>query len=176
MTAANEGRIDPAVIAALYVEFADDLRAFLIGVLRDGDLASEALQATFTKALEVGHTSRHETRKGWLFRVAYHEAIGIRRKQSLQRKSIQRIALSQKNGDEQPEESISRLETVAQVRSAMGLLPEEQQQVVRMRIYEEKTFAVIAEEIGAPLGTVLTRMRLALKKLHREFESKETGD
>ena len=176
MTAANEGRIDPTVIAALYVEFADDLRAFLIGVLRDGDLANEALQATFTKALEVGHTSRHETRKGWLFRVAYHEAIGIRRKQTLQRKSIQRLALTPKRADEQPEESVNRQETVSQVRLAMNQLPAEQQQVVRMRIYEEKTFAVIAEEIGAPLGTVLTRMRLALKKLHREFESKEAED
>ncbi len=30
-----------------------------------------------------------------------------------------------------------------------------------MRIYEEKSFAEIAEELSAPLGTVLTRMRLA---------------
>lgn len=175
MTAEN-GRIDPAVIAGLYVEFADDLRAFLIGVLRDGDLANEALQATFAKALEVGHTSREETRKGWLFRVAYHEAIGIRRKQSLQRKSMQRLAWSHAKQGDQPEENISRLETVSLVRAAMGRLSEEQQQVVRMRIYEEKTFAAIAEEIGAPLGTVLTRMRLALKKLHREFDSSESGE
>ncbi|MCA9247413.1 MAG: hypothetical protein KDA42_09870, partial [Planctomycetales bacterium] len=44
-------------------------------------------------------------------------------------------------------------------------LPSEQREVVRMRIYEEKKFAEIAAELELPLGTVLTRMRLALKKL-----------
>jgi RNA polymerase sigma-70 factor (ECF subfamily) len=41
--------------------------------------------------------------------------------------------------------------------------------VVRKRIYEDKTFRVIAEEMGAPLGTVLTRMRSALAKLRKRL-------
>ena len=55
----------------------------------------------------------------------------------------------------------------------MERLPVEQRRVIRMRIYEDKTFAVIAEELGAPLGTVLTRMRLALRKLEAELDVKE---
>jgi RNA polymerase sigma-70 factor (ECF subfamily) len=42
-----------------------------------------------------------------------------------------------------------------------------------MRIYEEKTFATIAEELGIPLGTALGRMRTALQKLQRRFRSGE---
>jgi hypothetical protein len=34
----SDGRIDPAVVAALYLEHGDELRAFLTGVLRNGDL------------------------------------------------------------------------------------------------------------------------------------------
>ena len=139
----------------IFLEEADDIR----------ELASYGFDG-----VEVYHPS-HNAGK-----IEQLEAIGIRRKQTLQRKSIQRLALSNVKTDEQPDEKISRLETVVEVRSAMARLPAEQQQVVRMRIYEEKTFAAIAEEIGAPLGTVLTRMRLALQKLHREFDSKETGD
>ena len=37
--------------------------------------------------------------------------------------------------------------------------------MVEQRIYGEKTFAVIAEELKVPLGTVLTRNRLAMEKL-----------
>ena len=44
-----------------------------------------------------------------------------------------------------------------------------------MRIYEEKTFAVIAEELSIPLGTVLTRMRLALKRLSRQIRGTGNG-
>ncbi|MBT4866073.1 MAG: RNA polymerase subunit sigma-24, partial [Planctomycetaceae bacterium] len=46
---------------------------------------------------------------------------------------------------------------------------------VCMRIYDEKTFQVIADELNLPLGTVLTRMRLALKKLAACFESDESS-
>ena len=41
---------------------------------------------------------------------------------------------------------------------------------MRMRIYEEKTFAVIAKELGIPLGTALGRMRTALMKLKTKLE------
>jgi len=43
----------------------------------------------------------------------------------------------------------------------------------RGTIYEEKTFAVIAEELGIPLGTALARMRSALEKLRRRLSSEE---
>ena len=63
-----------------------------------------------------------------------------------------------------------RAETIQLVRRAIRELPAEQQQVVRMRIYENKTFAVIAAELGIPLGTALGRMRTALIKLRVKLE------
>jgi RNA polymerase sigma-70 factor (ECF subfamily) len=56
------------------------------------------------------------------------------------------------------------------MRGAIELLPDEQQRIVRMRIYEQKTFAVISEELNIPLGTALSRMRSALAKLRSRFE------
>ena len=96
MTSDEPVRIDPAVVAALYVEHADELRAFLIGVLRNSELAGEVLQATFTKAVEVAHTAREETRKGWLFKVAFNEAMLVRRRQWQQEQSVRRLALESK--------------------------------------------------------------------------------
>ena len=49
----------------------------------------------------------------------------------------------------------------------------EQQTVTRMRIVEQKKFTEIAHELQLPLGTVLTRMRLALEKLRRVLAEKE---
>ena len=171
LTGSTDGRLEPGVVAALYVKHADELRAFLTGVLRDGELAGEALQATFTKAVEQGHTAQPEKIKGWLFRVSYNEAMAIRRRQQVQQKSYKKLAWNQNLTSHAPEDALVRWEEVERVRVALGNLPDEQQQVVRMRIYDEKTFAVIAQELGLPLGTVLTRMRLALKKLTVCFES-----
>ena len=44
-------------------------------------------------------------------------------------------------------------------------LPEEQRQVLRLRFFENRTFAEIAESMQIPIGTALSRMRLALERL-----------
>jgi RNA polymerase sigma factor (sigma-70 family) len=177
-TQAETPRIDSAVVAELYQRHAEELGLFLKGVLRNSDLAAEALQNTFAKAVESGHTAREESLKGWLFRVAFHEAMLIRRRDQMHERSLRQMARdsqSMTNPSERPDERLARSETLAEVRQALTELPPDQRQVVQMRIYEEKTFAEIASELSAPLGTVLTRMRLAMKKLSREIR-KTTSD
>ena len=173
MTTTNEVRIDPAVIAALYLDHGDELRAFLVGVLKDHDLANEALQATFIKAMEQGHTAHEETRKGWLFRVAFHEALAIKRRSKTYDNNLRKMAWSRPNPEpHSPDDRLCRWETIVNVRKALEGLPANQREIVHLRIYEEKTFAEIAEELKVPLGTVLTRMRSAMRKLETFFETK----
>lgn len=167
------GRIDPAVVANLYLQHGEELRRFLLGVLRDPQLVGDCLQATFAKAIEVGHTTREETRKGWLFRVAYHEAMAVRRRDSTGDRIVRQLAWSRDSAAAGPDEPVLRFEVVEAVRRAIDELPPDQQQMVRMRIYEEKTFAVIADELGIPLGTALGRMRTALIKLRRMLEESD---
>lgn len=159
--------LDPAVAAALYVQHGEELRRFLIGVLRDSQLASDVLQTTFVKLVECGGPSAEESRKAWLFRVAYHEALAQRRRQNLGSEVLRRVAWrsGESTSHIPADESLVRFETVHAIHEALQTLPAEQQQVVRKRIFEEKTFATIAAELGIPLGTALARMRAALAKL-----------
>ena len=163
----SDARLDPAIVAALFVEHADELRRFVQGILRRADLAQDVLQATFVKAIEQGHTARSETRKGWLFRVAYHEAITLRRRQAVQVKAQGELASRGLRDVLGPADQLTHRETLARVREALQRLPAEQRQVVQLRMYDEKKFVTIAEELGLPLGTVLTRMQLALRKLRK---------
>lgn len=169
-------------VAALYLQHSEELRCFLVGLLRDSQLAADVLQATFVKMVERGGDTQEESRKAWLFRVAYHEAMAIRRRDAVGDKIVKRIA---EDGDPRndaargiPEDSLIRHESVERVREALEHLPPDQRQVVRMRIYEEKTFAVIAEELKIPLGTALGRMRSALIKLRVRLadETNQNGE
>jgi len=161
--------LDPSLVAALYVEHGEELRRFLLGILRDAQLAADVLQATFAKMVQRGHETRQETRKAWLFRVAYHEAMAIRRREGVGDKVLRRVAWHT-NGTAGPaDEPVIRFEAVTAVREALDALPPDQRQVVRMRIYDEKTFATIAKELKIPLGTALGRMRSALIKLRARF-------
>ena len=70
----------PDPVASLYAALAPELRRFVLGVVRDPELADDVMQATFVKAIEQGHEARAETARGWLFRVAFHEALAARRR------------------------------------------------------------------------------------------------
>ncbi len=161
----------PCPIASLFADLASELRRFVLGVVRDPDLADDVMQATFLKALEHGHEVRIETSRGWLFRVAFHEALASRRRTSTRDEGNRRLArLRPRPDDAPPDDPLIRVETVALVREALGKLPEEQRRVVLARVYEDKTFAEIAGETGLPLGTVLTRMRRALEKMRKTLK------
>ena len=173
-------KLDATVVAALYVEHGEELRRFLQGILRDAQLASDVLQATFVKMTERGHQTRESSRKAWLFRVAYNEAMAVRRRQSLGEKIVRNVAGQsaawQSNGASETDDPLVRMESVQIVREALSELPPEQRQLVRMRIYEEKTFAVIAKELSIPLGTALARMRSAMIKLRAKLDNNPDQD
>lgn len=169
MTADGPSRIDPAVVAALFLEQEGALRRFLVGVLRDRQMANDALQNTFAKMIERGHEVQEESRKAWLFRVAFNEAMLLRRRGSTGDRVLRQAVWTRRQEETRSDERLIQLEEVEKVRDALDQLPSDQQRIVRMRIYEEKTFAVIAEELGIPLGTALARMRAALGKLRRHL-------
>jgi len=166
---------DPAArarVAALYEAHAAELKRFVLGVVRDPETAGDVLQSTFSKALEAGHAARPETIKGWLFRVAYHEALVLKRRERAGDKARRRLStlgLAGRSSDVDPGPSavdgLIRGELAAAVRSALDALPDPQRRVVIARMYDDQTFAEIARASGLPLGTVLTRMRLGLARL-----------
>jgi RNA polymerase sigma-70 factor (ECF subfamily) len=57
------------------------------------------------------------------------------------------------------------------VRKALANLPDEQATIVRLSFFAEKPHAEIARELGIPLGTVKSRVRLALNRLRNLLDS-----
>jgi RNA polymerase sigma-70 factor (ECF subfamily) len=162
--------LSPEYVAAMVAAHGQELERFLLGVLRDSATAADCLQATFTKLLERGHESRPETRRAWLFKVAFQEAMLAKRKATTGDRVLRKAAWGLNLQSESPDGQAIRVESVEQVRQALDALPPEQRKVVWMRIYEEKTFAVIADELQIPIGTALGRMRTALIKLRKSLE------
>jgi len=144
----------------VYEEHSVGLGRFLLGLLRNEAAAADALQTTFIRLLEKGHTvEKQSALKSWLFRVAYNEAMLIRRKASRG---------ADRGNDDRLSQSVHfaiQQEDIQQVREALKKLPDAQRTVVEMRIYEGLKFREIADELDQPLGTVLARMQAGLKKL-----------
>lgn len=174
-------RLDLVHLAALYVEHSLELRRFLRGVLRSEELAEEALQNAFVKAIEVGGVANPASIKGWLFRVAMNEALAVRRRQKVHQKAIERRAAEEllpkrRVERDSPAGGLIHREKIETVRRAIAQLTAEQRQVVQMRIDQNKTFATIADELKLPLGTVLSRMQAALRRLRSELDERQVHE
>jgi len=159
-----------AEVAALHNAHAEELLRYLIGLLRDPQLANDVLQMTFVKLVQRGGDTKEKSRKSWLFRVAHHEAMAIRRRDNTGDRIIKKNAWGKDFSTQSADAPLVRFEEIEAVREAIETLPVEQQEVVRMRIYDELKFAEIAEKLEIPLGTALGRMRAALAKLKQALE------
>jgi len=161
-------------LAELYREHQSGLRLFLLGLVRDAAEADEVLQQAFLKLLESWHMVEPQTAKGWLYTVAYHEALARRRRRQVDEAAMNRLwarpVWQAGSAQVDPATSTLRAQDAAAVRRSILELPEPQRLVVERRIYGDQTFAAIAQELGCPLNTVLSRMRLAVEKLKQSLE------
>ncbi len=88
------------------------------------------------------------------------------------RRSLENGAETLAAGGNGPEADATRREQLGLIRKALLRLRSEEQAVFLLRQNGELTYEQISESLGIPVGTVKTRMRLALSKLRVALEPK----
>jgi RNA polymerase sigma-70 factor, ECF subfamily len=74
-----------------------------------------------------------------------------------------------------PDEALQARQDFARVRDALAALPQDQREAVTNAYYLDMSQTDIADALGAPLGTVKSRVRLALKRLRSRLEDDHGG-
>jgi RNA polymerase sigma-70 factor (ECF subfamily) len=164
---------DVCALEALFERYEGPVFQFLVGMLRDHHEAEDVLQETFVKALEKAGEVDGGHVRGWLFTVAYRQAMLLKRKQKRRdrgRVDDEALAWSASPGGD-PLGHASRREEAGKLRALIEQLPAGQREVIRARIYEGKRFRDIAESLGCPLNTALARMHSGLQKLRQLWEA-----
>lgn len=166
-------RLGSDAVEHAYQSYREGLLRFLSQVLRDEDLAADALHATFVKLMETGGAVAPEKLKSWLFRVGFNAALNVRRRQKVEQRSVESVAvwrsLSGRTAGPQAMDPEWR-ELAERAAEACEVLTPEQRQVLYLRLHENLKFREIAEHLQIPLGTVLTRMRTGLMALREELK------
>ena len=160
---------DRAAFARLHARFAPRLTA-VFG--RDGrveaeELAQETLLAVWRKA------DRFDPLKAsaatWIFTIARNLRIDALRREGRVR-FVDADGLDRIDDGPDGEAVILGEERDGRVRAAVAALPAEQADVVRLTYFTEKTQAEIASDLGIPIGTVKSRLRLAANRLRSLLE------
>jgi RNA polymerase sigma-70 factor, ECF subfamily len=157
---------DQSALSELYDQFGRLVYSIAMRTVQNSNLADEVTQDTFLKIWE--HPTRWDPQRGrftsWLLAITRYTAIDHLRKD--QRRPLQ-------NSVELDDMRLGQAALVddlswqdgRMLHELMERLPEEQEQAIELAFFQGMSHTEMAEYLNLPLGTVKTRVRLALRKL-----------
>lgn len=155
----------------LYGFYAPRIAAYLrrVGARSDAaeDLAQEVLLSVWRRAHQFD--PQKAALSTWIYTIARNKRIDALRRERHPEFDLDDPTLEQSEaprGDTHTETEMVKDE----IREAIATLPREQAELLRIFYFEDKTHSVIADELGLPLGTVKSRLRLAVAKLRGLLE------
>jgi RNA polymerase sigma-70 factor (ECF subfamily) len=174
---------DARALERLYELHSRGVYSLAMRLLGDSAAAEEVVQETFVKLWRQPDSYRPGRGRlfPWLLGVAHHHAIDLLRRRQLEQRHrvitplrpngdalvdlLDNLGLSSNEDD--PQARASGYEQRQAVANALGRLSVEQRMPIELAYFRGLTQLEIATTLGLPLGTVKTRMRLALQQLRK---------
>ena len=185
--AAAVARADPRALELAYERHSRAVYSLALRLLGDGPAAEEIVQETFLKLWR--QPEAYQPTRGrlfaWLLGVAHHRAVDVLRRRQLEERHriaavprgqslvehLDNLGLASAEGD--PQARLGNVEQRVALQRALGRLPNEQRLALELAYYRGMTQAEIATCLAEPLGTIKTRMRLAMHQLRKAPELAE---
>lgn len=163
---------DSAVVGVIFERYEQPVFRYLIGVLKDRHAAEDVLQDTFVTVLRKADAAAGESFRGWLFAVAHQHALLFRRKGKRVPAAAGDGLLAVVGGAPDPAVTAGDHDAATAVGGLLALLPESQQEVIRLRLFDGLKFREVAARLGCPLNTALARMHDGLNRLRTLWEQR----
>ena len=169
---------DEAALATLYDRWSGRVRAVALRIVHEGEEAEDVVEDVFWQAWR--QADRFDAARGgvgtWLVTLARSRALDRLRVLKRERADVSLddpdagappAALT--TGDAEPFAGAEHDERARRIAAAMAVLNPQQRQVLDLAYWHGLSQTEIAERTSTPLGTVKTRMRLALAKLRESM-------
>lgn len=166
-----EGREE--ALSKLYDRYNRLVYSLAIYILEDPQTAEEVTQDVFVRIWENAGSYRMERAQvsTWLTSIARHRAIDVLRRQGVRPEGhsvtwddlipAEVPKLDGRNPEDAADQSLLR----DRVQQAIRALPAEQQAALKLAFFYGYSHSQIAVQLGEPLGTIKTRIRMAMQKL-----------
>lgn len=168
---------DETALSELITRHQDKIFRFIYSKVFDRDVADDIFQDTFIKVIKTlkrGAYNEEGKFLPWVMRIAHNLVIDHFRKNN-------RMPKFENNDDFNifsvlsdsalnAEKAIIKEQVELDVKKLIEELPEDQKEVLVMRLYKEMSFKEISEQTGVSINTALGRMRYALINLRKVIE------
>jgi RNA polymerase sigma-70 factor (ECF subfamily) len=159
------------------LQFLEPLFATAMRLTRNRADAEDLVQDTFVKAFRhAGQFKRGTNLRAWLYTILHNTWRNRRRDASrdaveVDSEQVEQAAAGGAEDAETPERILMRSTLDADLQAALDELPEAFRQAVWLRDVEEFTYAEIAEMLGVPMGTVMSRISRGRRMLFEKLSS-----
>lgn len=160
---------DRKAFAELFGYFAPRVKSFLMKSGASPDLAEECTQEVMATLWNKAHMfdPTKASVSTWIFTIARNRKIDILRKQ--RRPEPEDLTWGPEAEPDQAD-ALGLQQETEQLGQALATLPAEQRQLIERAYFGELSHSQIAAETGLPLGTIKSRIRLALDRLRHAMK------
>lgn len=162
---------DREAFAALFTHFAPRLKAYLRRLGSDPAAAEELVQEVMLLVWRRAETFNPEQASAstWIFTIARNKRVDSLRHEQRPEYDPEDPALVP-DPEEPADRRIENAQSSQRLRAALKQLPPEQAELLQLAYFEDKPHSVIASERALPLGTVKSRLRLAMDRLRKALK------
>ncbi len=163
-------------LAGLFESLEAPLLRYACQMVKRPEVAQDLVQEAFFK-LQARQGSVAKP-KAWLYRTVHNLAVNYHRKEerivSLASDEVEMSAFEQAAQETAPDEYLSRLEVIDQVRLALRNLEPKKRELIRLKFEEDLSYKEISKRTGLSVGNVGYQLHHLLKSLAVEIE--KNGD
>lgn len=167
-------RRDRQAFAQLFEMFGPRVKGYLMRQGANHDTAEDLVQDVMLTAWH--RASQFDRSKAsvstWVFTIARNRRIDGLRRSRRPEIDPEDPALV-REPDDPADHVVEAAQRRKHLHAAVAELPADQAKLLRLTYFEDKSHSVIAEELSLPLGTVKSRLRLAMTKLRAALETLE---
>ncbi len=158
---------DKAAFATLFAYFAPRVKGMLMrsgfDAARAEEVAQETLLTVWRKAALFDPAGASGA--AWIYTIARNLRIDTLRRDQRGTRMLNLVEREPPDEAASPVDQLATVQIQRRIRDALTGLSQEQREVVALSFFESKAHPEIAEALGIPLGTVKSRLRLAMKHL-----------
>ena len=170
-------QVDKDALEVLYTRYQTPVYSLAMYMLKQPALAEEATQDIFLNIWlkASSFNSERGQPKSWIMSVAHHKIVDVirsRRRTILNTdpadyETLDLLPAGGASTEAQVEQTLER----ERIMRALETIPESQREVIMLAYFEGYSQSGMAEKLDQPLGTIKTRVRLAMQKLRTVLEN-----
>ena len=165
---------DPEAFGEFYRRHEDGVLKYLLGAVRDAELAADLAAETFAAALLSVKRFKPggPPARAWLFGIARHKLAGARRRARVEDRARRKLGMPPLQLDDDVIARLEDLEAGERVRGLLQALPSDQREAIKARVVEERSYEQLAATYRCSPSVVRKRVSRGLRTLRQDMEGK----